>query len=142
MTWDKAMKAAAAVVGAVAGCFGKWDATLTVLMIEMAVDYVSGLAVAACGRSPKTAAGGLSSRAGFTGIARKGLIMLIVLLAALLDRTVGGTQAFRTAAAMYYIANEGLSIMENAALLDVPIPAKLKGALEELKSDSRKESED
>lgn len=141
MNWDKMAKIAAAAVGAVAGWFGKWDATLTILAILMAVDYVSGLMVAACGRSPKTAAGGLSSRAGFVGIARKGFIMLIVLLAALLDRAAGGTQAFRTGAAMYYIANEGLSILENAALLDVPFPAKLKGALEELKSDSRKESD-
>lgn len=141
MNWDKVAIIAAAAVGAVAGWFGKWDATLTILAILMAVDYVSGLMVAACGRSPKTAAGGLSSRAGFVGIARKGFIMLIVLLAALLDRAAGGTQAFRTGAAMYYIANEGLSILENAALLDVPFPAKLKGALEELKSDSRKESD-
>ena len=138
MTWDRATKAAAAAIGAVAGYFGKWDATMTVLAVVMAVDYASGLLVAACGRSPKTPEGGLSSRAGFMGIARKGVIMLIVLLAALLDRAVGGAQAFRTGAAMYYIANEGLSILENAALLDVPFPAKLRGALEELKSGEKK----
>ncbi len=133
MTWDKIMKAAAALAGAVAGWFGKWDTALTVLVIVMAVDYISGLVVAACGRSPKTAAGGLSSKAGFVGLAKKGFIMLIVLLATLLDRAAGAARVFRTAATLYYIANEGLSILENAALLDVPFPAKLRAALEELK---------
>ena len=132
-------KAAAAAVGAVAGWFGKWDITLTILAAGMAVDYVSGLVVAACGRSPKTEAGGLSSKAGFVGLARKGFIMLLVLLAALLDRAVGAARVFQTAAAMYYIANEGLSVLENAALLDVPFPAKLRAALEEIKVGSGRE---
>ncbi len=133
MKWDKITKAAAALAGAVAGWFGRWDMALTILVVVMAVDYISGLAVAACGRSPKTAAGGMSSKAGFIGLAKKGFIMLIVLLATLLDRAAGAARAFRTAATMYYIANEGLSILENAALLDVPFPAKLRAALEELK---------
>lgn len=139
MRWERIIKAAAAVAGAVAGWFGGWSTALTILVIAMAVDYVSGLAVAACGRSPKTRAGGLSSRAGFVGIARKGFIMLIVLLATLLDRALGGARVFQTAAAMYYIANEGLSILENAALLDVPIPERLRAALEELKGNSDRE---
>ena len=139
MNWDKMAKIAAAAVGAVAGWFGKWDATLTILAILMAVDYVSGLMVAACGRSPKTAAGGLSSRAGFVGIARKGFIMLIVLLATLLDRAVGNqAMVFQSAATCYYIANEGLSILENAVLLGVPVPGKVRGALEELRDGAEK----
>ena len=79
----------------------------------MGIDYASGLIVAACGRSPKTEAGGLSSKAGFVGLARKGFIMLIVLLATLLDRAVGNqAMVFQSAATCYYIANEGLSILE------------------------------
>ncbi|MBQ8953754.1 MAG: phage holin family protein [Clostridia bacterium] len=130
MSWDKLVKLA----GAAAGLFGQWDAALTVLAAMMAADYLSGVAVAACGRSPKTEAGGLSSKAGFIGLAKKGFELLIVLLAALLDRAAGGeAMMFRTAATCYYIANEGLSVIENAALMGVPVPKKLRGALEAMK---------
>lgn len=139
MTWEKITKAAAAVLGAVAGLMGEWDVTLTVLAVIMAVDYLSGIIVAAAGRSPKTEEGGLSSKVGFIGLAKKGFIMLIVLLAALLDRVIGtdGTM-FRTMAVGYYIANEGLSVLENAALLGVPFPEKMKKALEILRDKNGK----
>ena len=92
---------------------------------------------AAAGKSDKTEHGGLSSKAGFVGIARKGIIMLIVLLATLLDRALNnGTMVFQTAATCYYIANEGLSILENAARLNVPFPEVIKRALESMKDDN------
>ena len=132
--WDKIVKWLCAAGGAVAGLLGEWDVTLTVLSVMMCVDYLSGVIVAACGRSPKTETGGLNSKIGFIGLAKKGFIMLMVLVAALLDRVIGtdGTM-FRSMAVGYYIANEGLSVLENAALLGVPFPAKLKRALEALK---------
>ena len=134
MTWDKILKWLAGIAGAIAGLFGEWTTTLTILVVVMAVDYVSGVIVAACGRSPKTEAGGLSSKVGFVGIAKKGFIMLLVLLATLLDRAIGNeTMVFQTSLVFYYIANEGLSVLENAALMGIPFPEKLKKALEALR---------
>ena len=134
MSWDRLVKALAAAAGAVAGLFGEWNATLTILATVMALDYVSGLIVAACGRSPKTEGGRLSSKAGFAGIARKALMMLLVGLATLIDRALGSeAMVFQTSLTFYYIANVGLSILENAALMDVGIPAKLKKALETMR---------
>lgn len=141
--WDKIVKWLCAAGGAVAGLLGEWDVTLTVLSVMMCVDYLSGVIVAACGRSPKTETGGLNSKIGFIGLAKKGFIMLMVLVAALLDRVIGtdGTM-FRSMAVGYYIANEGLSVLENAALLGVPFPAKMRKALEILRDKGDKEDEE
>ena len=136
MTWDKITKAAFAVAGAVAGLFGEWNTMLTIFVVMMALDYVTGLIVAACGKSPKTDGGRLSSKAGFVGIARKAVMMLLVLVlvATLLDKSLGNeTMVFQTSLVFYYIANEGLSILENAALLGVCFPEKLKKALEAMR---------
>ena len=134
MTWDRILKALAAAAGAVAGLFGEWNTMLTILVAAMTTDYVSGWIVAWCGRSPKTENGGLSSKIGFIGIAKKAFIMILVLLATLLDRAIGGdTAVFQSSLVLYYIANEGLSILENAGALGMPFPARLRGALEELR---------
>ena len=77
--------------GAIAALFGGWTPGLTILSVMMAVDYLTGVLVAITGKSPKSEGGGLSSKAGFTGIARKGFIMLIVLVATQLDRAIGNT---------------------------------------------------
>lgn len=134
MTWDKVVKICAGVAGAVAGLFGEWNTMLTIFVAMMALDYITGLIVAACGKSPKTEGGRLSSKAGFVGIARKAVMMLVVLVATLLDKTLGNeTMVFQSALVFYYIANEGLSILENAALLGVKFPEKLKRALETMR---------
>lgn len=134
MTWDKIVKALAAVAGAIAGLFGEWSTTLTILVVMMATDYVTGWIVAWCGKSPKTDGGGLSSKVGFIGLAKKGFIMAIVLVATLLDRAIGnGTTVFQSSIVLYYIANEGLSVLENAALLGVKYPHKMQRALEAMK---------
>ena len=134
MTWDKVLKILAAVAGAICGLFGEWNTMLTILVVAMTTDYISGWIVAWCGKSPKTENGGLSSKIGFIGIAKKAFIMILVLLATLLDRVIGGdTAVFQSSLVLYYIANEGLSILENAALLGVKFPAKLKKALETMK---------
>lgn len=134
MSWDKIVKALAAVAGAIAGLFGPWNTMLTILVVVMAIDYISGWIVAACGRSPKTEGGGLSSKVGFIGIAKKAFIMLLILLATMLDRAIGtGTTVFQSSLVLYYIANEGLSILENAVLLGVRFPEKLKRALETMR---------
>ena len=129
--WNKIIKWASLAAGAVAGLYGEWTSALTILVVMMAVDYVTGVAVAISGRSPKTEGGGLSSKAGFVGIARKGFIMLIVLIATLLDRVLGSAaMVFQTATVFYYIANEGLSVLENADRMGVPFPAFIRERLE------------
>ena len=134
MSWDKVIKWIAGIAGAIAGLFGEWSTMLTILVVVMAIDYISGWIVAWCGRSPKTEGGGLSSKVGFVGIAKKGFIMLLVLLATLLDRAIGNeTMVFQSSLVFYYIANEGLSILENAALMGVKFPEKLRKALEALR---------
>lgn len=139
MSWDKIFKILAGAAGAVAGLFGEWSTMLTILVVVMAIDYISGVIVAACGRSPKTEAGGLSSKVGFIGIAKKGFIMLLVLLATLLDRAIGNeAMVFQSSLVFYYIANEGLSVLENAALMGVRFPDKIRKALETLRENEDK----
>ena len=143
MTWDRILKFLAGIAGAICGLFGEWSTTLTILVAVMAIDYISGVIVAACGKSPKTEAGGLSSKVGFIGIAKKGFIMLLVLLATMLDRAIGNeTMVFQTSLVFYYIANEGLSVLENAALMGLPFPEKLKKALETLRDQEEKKPPD
>lgn len=126
---------------AVAGSFlvnllGGWDVTLQVLIGFMAVDYITGLLVAGVfHQSGKSESGTLSSKAGFKGLVRKGGILLLVALAVLLDR-VTGQDFVRMAICLFFIANEGLSILENLGLMGVPYPAFLKNMLEALKKDS------
>lgn len=128
--WDKAVCLTAAVGGGIAGAFGGWDTLLAVLTGMMAADYISGLAVAAMGRSLKTEYGGLSSKVGAMGLAKKGLMLLCVLVAAMLDRAMGADHAVcRDAVCWFYVANEGLSLLENLSLAGVPFPQKLKQLL-------------
>ena len=137
--WDKILKGICLVAGMIAGLYGEWTAALTILAVMMAVDYITGVLVAITGKSPKTDGGGLSSKIGFVGIAKKGFIMLIVLVATQLDRTIGNTSmVFQTATVFYYIANEGLSILENADLMGVPFPRWIKEKLETMRESKDK----
>ena len=137
--WDKMIKFLAAALGAIAGFFGEWSAALTILVVMMAVDYATGIMLAVSGKSPKTEGGGLSSKIGFIGLAKKGFIMLIVLIATLPDKAIGNTaMIFQTATTFYYIANEGLSILENADLMDVPFPAFIRDRLETMREKESK----
>lgn len=128
--WDKAVRILAACFGAVAGLLGGWDPLLRVLVALMAVDYLTGLLVAIMGKSQKTEYGGLSSKVGASGLARKGLMLCVVLVAAMVDSAIGtGSAMCRDAACWFYIANEGISILENTGLAGVPYPEKLKELL-------------
>ena len=140
MTWERVVKTLAGIAGAIAGLLGEWNVLLTILAIMMLTDYVTGLVCAWRGRSPKTQGGGVSSRVGFDGLIRKAFIMVVVLVATLLDTAIGNTtRVFQTAATMYYIANEGISILENTSLMGVPYPAFVRNALENMreKNDSQ-----
>lgn len=118
--------AAGTVGGLIAGLFGGWDSALATLLIFMGVDYVTGLMVAAAGKSPK---GKLSSKVGWKGIAKKCVILLLVLVAARLD-VVLGTSYVRAGVCIAFLCNEVISILENSGLMGVPLPAALKNAVE------------
>ena len=134
MSWDRILKTLAGIMGAAAGLLGEWNVLLTILAVFMVIDYVTGLIVAWRGKSPKTESGHVSSRAGFDGLIRKAFIMVIVLVATLLDVAIGNaSRVFQTAATMYYIANEGISILENTALMGVKYPSFIIRALEAMR---------
>lgn len=126
------------IVGAVGAfistLFGGWDAALTTLVIFMAIDYVSGLIVAGVfKRSPKSKNGGLESKAGWKGLCKKGMILLIVLIAVRLDLAMG-TTFLKDGVVIAYIANETISIIENAGLMGIPIPAAIRKAIDALQA--------
>lgn len=121
------------VGGFIASLFGGWDAALTTLLIFMGVDYVTGLIVAGVfHRSQKSTDGALESRAGWKGLCRKGTTLLVVLVACRLDPVTGST-FIRDTAIIAFIANETISIIENAGLMGVPIPAVVAKAIDILK---------
>lgn len=119
--------------GVVASLFGGWDAALTTLLIFMLVDYVSGLVVAGVfHKSTKSESGALESKAGWKGLCRKGMVLLIVLVANRLDLVIG-SDYIRDAVCIAFVANETISIIENAGLMGVPIPEVITNAIELLK---------
>ena len=122
----------------IAGLFGGFDASMVTLLAFMGVDYVTGLIVAAAGKSPKSENGGLSSKIGLKGLAKKCVVLLLVLVSARLDITLG-TSYIRDAVCIGFIVNELLSIIENAGLLGVPLPKALKNAVEILQTKNNKE---
>jgi len=132
--WNKVVKALATVGGAIAGIFGEWSILMTILAAAMVLDYISGVLVAAFGKSLKSEGGHLDSKVGFVGLAKKALIIMIVLLATLLDKALGAeAMVFQTATVCYYIANEGISVVENAGLMGLPVPPVIAKALEQMR---------
>lgn len=129
---------ACALLGGLFGqLFGGWTAALGTLIFCMAVDYVTGLIVAGVFHtSDKTPGGGLESRAGWKGLCRKGVTLLIVLVASRVDRALG-TAFVRDAVIIGYVANEVISIIENAGLMGVPIPDALVQAIDALQGKDR-----
>ena len=126
--------------GAVASALGGWDQSLITLVIFMAVDYITGLIVAGIfHRSGKTESGALSSNVGFKGLIKKGVMLLVVLVAARLDLLLG-VAFVRDAVIIAFILNELISIVENAGLMGVPIPPVIKKAIDMLQDNAGKDS--
>lgn len=125
--------AAAGVIGGiVATLFGGWDRGLETLVIFMAIDYMSGFVVAGVfKRSPKTETGALESRAGWKGLCRKCMTLLLVLVAHRLDLAMSISYC-RDAVVIGFVINEALSIIENAGIMGVPYPEPIRKALEVL----------
>lgn len=115
---------------AIANAFGGWDAGLATLIIFMALDYVSGLIVAGVfHNSKKTETGTLESRAGWKGLCRKCMTLVFVLVAYRLDLVIG-TNYIRDAVIIAFIANETISLVENAGLMGLPLPAVIAKAID------------
>ena len=121
----------AAIATATVYLIGGFDVALICLLIAIALDYVSGIIKAYIKKE-------LSSSIGVKGILKKVGVLIVVMLATLIDRVTGETGAVRTLVIYYFVANEGLSILENLGAAGVPIPAKLKKALKALKKEANK----
>jgi toxin secretion/phage lysis holin len=139
----------AAIGGAIASFFCGLPAIIWVLLAVMTIDFITGVICGLMGKSKKTETGGISSSAAFRGLMKKMLIILVVLLAALLDKAVSvGTgiafEAVAGATCLWFIASEGFSIVENVASMGVPVPKILLQALEIMrqKSDPAEKAEE
>ena len=115
--------------------FGVWDTAIVVLITFMILDYITGVTHAYLSKT-------LSSDTGLKGISKKLLIVIVLIGAVMLDRLVGnGTWVFRTLVCYFYIANEGISLLENVGNLGIPIPKKLKEALQQIRDKEESERE-
>ena len=124
--WSTIQCIIALVGGGLGHVIGGCDGVVITLVVFVVTDYLTGVL---CAISDKE----LSSKVGFKGICRKGIIFLLVGIANILDKYVLGTgSVLRTAIAFFYISNEGVSLLENAGHLGLPIPGKLKLVLKQL----------
>lgn len=137
MDKENLLKTLVAGIGTgVTWAFGAWDTALMVLVVFMVMDYVTGLLKAYITKT-------VSSDVGLKGIARKTVILIVLIVAVMLDRLINtGTWLFRTLVCYFYIANEGISLLENCSQLGLPVPEPLKNALIQLKEGNKKEIKD
>lgn len=115
------------------GCvylLGGWDVSLICLIVAIAIDYISGVMKAFVKKE-------LSSKIGLYGLLKKVGVLLVVMLAVVVDRVTGETGMIRSLVIYYFVANEGLSVLENLGQTGVPIPSTIKKALKALKKESK-----
>ena len=135
IVWAKIQMAVAAIGGWIGYFVGGVDGLMTALLIFMVLDYITGLMCAIADKK-------LSSAVGFKGICKKVLIIMLVGVAHIVDLHVVGTgDALRSAVVCFYLSNESVSMLENAAHLGLPIPEKLKSVLAQLhgRTDEKKD---
>ena len=133
--WNTIQFAFAAIGGWLGYFLGGCDGLLIALVVFAVVDYITGVMCAIADHK-------LSSAVGFKGICRKVLIFLLVGIANILDvQVIGSGSVLRTAVIFFYISNEGVSLVENAAHLGLPVPDKLKDVLEQLHDRDGKEGQ-
>ena len=130
MRFDTIIKTLSGAVGAVVGfLYGEITGLFIAIIALMALDYITGIL---CGIAAKA----LSSETGFKGLVKKLMVLVIIAVAHLVDYYIIGTgSALMTAVILFFAANEGISILENAAELGLPIPKKLRDILEQLRKD-------
>lgn len=130
--WNTIQLIFTAIGGWLGYFLGGCDGLLIALVVFVVIDYITGVMCAVADKK-------LSSEVGFKGICRKVLIFLLVGIANILDVQVIGTgSVLRTAVIFFYISNEGVSLVENAAHLGLPVPEKLKAVLEQIHDRSEK----
>lgn len=133
--WNTVQMVFAAIGGWLGYFLGGCDGLLIALVVFVVVDYITGVMCAIADHK-------LSSAVGFKGICRKVLIFLLVGIANILDvQVIGSGSVLRTAVIFFYISNEGISLVENAAHLGLPVPDKLKDVLEQLHDRDGKEGQ-
>ena len=133
--WNTIQMVIAGIGGWLGYFLGGCDGLLFALMVFVVIDYITGVMCAINDRK-------LSSEVGFRGICRKVLIFLLVGIGHIVDAQVIGTgSVLRTAVIFFYLSNEGVSLIENAAHLGLPVPDKLKAVLEQLHDRSEKEGQ-
>ena len=131
--WNWTQAAIAAAGGGLGYFLGGWDGFLYALLAFVIIDYVTGLMCAVLDKK-------LSSEVGFRGIFKKVLIFSLVAIGNIVDQSViGDGSVIRTAVIFFYLSNEGVSILENAAHIGLPVPQKLKDILEQIHNRSDKE---
>lgn len=115
--------------------FGIWDTALAVVVLFMTLDYITGFFYGVVSKT-------LSSEIGFKGLLKKFTILVVLIVAVSLDRLLNsGSWVFRILVCYFYIANEGISLLENSAKIGLPIPPRLVNILAQLKNRSEKEGE-
>ena len=124
---------AGVVGGFLSSLFGGWDSALITLLIFMGIDFATGFITAAMGRSKHSKNGGLSSKAGWFGIAKKVCTLLLIVVAVRIDILIG-TNYIRDAVCISFCLNELLSIVENTSLMGIPYPAVIKKAIDVLQT--------
>ena len=142
---EKILQAVSAGVGIVISFFCGLPPIIWVLLAVMTMDFITGIMVGVTGKSPNTEYGGLSSSAAFLGLAKKIIILIVVALAHLLDYAVATSSgidfaAISGATCFWFVASEGISIIENAALMGVPIPDQIKQLLEVMRGKKNDEA--
>lgn len=119
----------------VIGLLGGWSTSLETLLIFMTVDYITGLLCAFVWNvSPKSRDGKFESKSSLKGLFRKGGILLIILIAARLELEISAAGNIRTTVILFFIANEGFSIIENLGIMGLPLPEFIKSSFSRLKS--------
>lgn len=134
--WSFLVRAAGAVCAWFAFLLGGWDAALRIMFLAMGLDYVTGIACAIMGKSPKSETGKFASSVAFAGLTKKMMMLVIVMVATLVDQLIGTDGVCRIAAIGFYVANEGMSIIENANSMGVPFPQGLLDTLKRLRDRS------
>lgn len=136
MTWHQVFACIRGVgslcVGVLSYMYGNMNGLLIALFVAIVLDYITGLLRAGINKE-------LSSAIGFKGILKKMLILTVIALAHVIDNCVGSGETWRNIAIVFYICNEGLSILENIVACGVPIPEKIKEALEAMQNNDEKE---
>lgn len=127
--------------GFILAIFGNWTEAMTALLVLMIIDYLTGLLAAGTGHSKKTESGGLQSKVGLMGLAKKAFVILLVVAMHFVDSALG-IDYFRDVAVIGFIANEVLSIVENAGLMGIGLPKGVTKAIDVLRSKEDQEESD